>query len=61
VLGIVGGKSKIEFKPLPQDDPQQRQPDIDLARSTLDWSPRVALEDGLGETVRYFRRLINGN
>ncbi|MBZ9844605.1 UDP-glucuronic acid decarboxylase family protein [Mesorhizobium sp. CA5] len=61
VLSLVGGKSKIEFKPLPQDDPRQRQPDIGLARSTLDWSPRVALEDGLGEPVRYFRRLINGN
>jgi len=61
VLGIVGGKSKIEFKALPQDDPRQRQPDIGLARSILDWSPRVALEDGLGETVRYFRQLINGN
>lgn len=61
VLGIVGGRSRIEFKALPQDDPQQRQPDISLARSALDWSPRVALEDGLGETVRYFRRLINGN
>ncbi|TJV70973.1 MAG: SDR family oxidoreductase [Mesorhizobium sp.] len=59
VLGIVGGKSKIEFKPLPEDDPQQRQPDIGLARSALNWSPRVALEDGLGETVRYFRGLIN--
>ena len=59
VLGIVGGKSKIEFKPLPEDDPQQRQPDIGLARSALGWSPRVALEDGLGETVRYFRGLIN--
>ena len=59
VLGIVGGKSKIEFKPLPEDDPQQRQPDIGLARSALAWSPRVALEDGLGETVRYFRGLIN--
>ncbi|RAZ90567.1 SDR family NAD-dependent epimerase/dehydratase [Mesorhizobium hawassense] len=58
VLRIVGGTSRIEFKPLPQDDPQQRQPDISLARSALDWSPRVALEDGLGETVRYFRRLI---
>ncbi|TGQ08598.1 MULTISPECIES: UDP-glucuronic acid decarboxylase family protein [unclassified Mesorhizobium] len=59
VLGIVGGRSKIEFKPLPEDDPQQRQPDIGLARSALGWSPRVALEDGLGETVRYFRGLIN--
>lgn len=61
VLGIAGGKSKIEFKALPQDDPRQRQPDIGLARSMLDWSPRVALEDGLRETVRYFRRFINGN
>ncbi len=59
VLGIVGGTSRIEFKPLPQDDPQQRQPDISLARSALDWSPRVALKDGLDETVRYFRRIIN--
>ncbi len=61
VLGIVGGKSKIEFKALPQDDPRQRQPDIGLARSMLDWSPSVTLEDGLSETVRYFRRRINGN
>ncbi|MDG4877475.1 SDR family oxidoreductase [Mesorhizobium sp. WSM4935] len=61
VLGIAGGKSKIEFKALPQDDPRQRQPDIGLARSMLDWSPSVALEDGLRETARYFRRLINGN
>ncbi|TGR38751.1 NAD-dependent epimerase/dehydratase family protein, partial [Mesorhizobium sp. M8A.F.Ca.ET.198.01.1.1] len=48
VLGIVGGRSKIEFKPLPEDDPQQRQPDIGLARSALGWSPRVAPEDGPG-------------
>ena len=40
------------------DDPRQRQPDIALARSALDWEPKVALEDGLGETIRYFRDLL---
>ena len=57
VLAITGGKSRLSFKPLPQDDPKQRQPDISLAKSSLDWEPKVALEDGLRETVAYFRGL----
>ena len=55
VLKIVGGLSRLVYEPLPQDDPKQRCPDISLARARLDWSPKVPLEDGLKETVAYFR------
>ena len=58
VLKLVGGRSKLEFHPLPSDDPRQRQPDISLARAKLDWTPKVALEDGLKETIAYFRRTL---
>ena len=59
VLQLVGSKSKLVFMPLPVDDPKQRKPDITLARTKLDWTPKVNLEDGLKETVRYFRRLLS--
>lgn len=55
VLRLVGGPSRIAFMPLPQDDPKQRQPDISLAKERLGWQPTVILEDGLKETIRYFR------
>jgi UDP-glucuronate decarboxylase len=58
VLALTGSKSRIERKPLPQDDPRQRQPDIGQAKSKLGWQPQVPLEDGLKETVRYFRELL---
>ncbi len=58
VLTLVGSKSKLVFMPLPVDDPKQRQPDITLAKEKLDWSPKVNLEDGLKETVNYFRTLL---
>jgi UDP-glucuronate decarboxylase len=58
VISLTGSKSKIESKPLPQDDPRQRQPDIALAKSKLGWHPKVGLDDGLKETVRYFRALL---
>ena len=58
VLRLTGSKSEIVFRPLPQDDPAQRQPDISLAKKTLDWTPRVALEDGLKETIAYFRNRL---
>jgi UDP-glucuronate decarboxylase len=58
VLKIVGGASHLVFEPLPQNDPRQRCPDISLASEKLDWSPKVALEDGLKETVAYFRKLL---
>jgi UDP-glucuronate decarboxylase len=58
VLRTVGGDSKLVFRPLPADDPRQRQPDISLAKQELGWEPKVALEDGLKETVAYFRKLL---
>ena len=58
VLHMTGSRSKIAFKPLPPDDPVQRQPDIALARKTLSWEPTVALEDGLRETIDYFKRTL---
>src|SRR5258708_3207452 len=59
VIALTGSKSKIEFKPLPVDDPKQRCPDISLAKSLLKWEPTVALDDGLKKTIDYFRTLMN--
>jgi len=58
IVQIVGGKASLQFMPLPQDDPRQRQPDISLAKSALGWEPKVALDDGLKETVAYFRKRL---
>lgn len=55
---FTGTKSKIVFKPLPQDDPMQRRPDITLAREKLGWEISVALKDGLAKTVEYFRQRL---
>jgi UDP-glucuronate decarboxylase len=59
VIAMVGGKARIERRPLPQDDPTRRCPDITLARATLGWEPRVKLAQGLEKTVAYFRQLLN--
>ena len=59
VLKLVGSKSKLVRQPLPADDPKQRKPDITRARNTLGWEPKVQLEDGLGETIAYFRKLLS--
>lgn len=60
VKKLVGGKCRIVFKPLPQDDPKVRQPDITLAKSALGWSPKVQLDEGLRETIKYFKSLKKG-
>jgi UDP-glucuronate decarboxylase len=59
VIKHVGGKSKLAFHPLPQDDPKQRQPNISLVKEKLGWEPKVSLEDGLKETIAYFRRILD--
>lgn len=55
ILKLTGSKSRIVYKPLPLDDPKQRQPNIDLAKAKLDWAPKVSLYDGLKETIIYFK------
>ena len=55
IIRITGSKSKIEYKPLPVDDPKQRRPDISRARKLLDWEPKVKLEEGLKKSIEYFR------
>lgn len=57
VIELTGSKSKIVLKPLPSDDPRQRQPDITLAKEKLGWEPRVQLEEGLQMTIAYFKSL----
>jgi len=57
VIKLTRSGSKIIYKPLPSDDPIQRQPNIKLARSKFKWEPKVKLEDGLKETIKYFRKL----
>lgn len=54
---LTGSESKLVFKPLPEDDPLQRQPDITRAKSLLDWEPKIELEQGLMETIEYFRSI----
>jgi UDP-glucuronate decarboxylase len=61
ILRLTGSDSALVFKPLPEDDPRQRQPDIGLAKEKLDWKPECELEDGLLQTIAYFdSQLSNG-
>lgn len=60
VIELTGSKSKLVFKPLPQDDPRQRKPDITLAKKVLGWEPKVPLEEGLKKTIEYFDKLLKG-
>jgi UDP-glucuronate decarboxylase len=56
VLALTGTSSKLSFKPLPQDDPKQRQPDLTATKQQLDWQPTIELEEGLRHTIEYFRK-----
>ncbi len=57
IINLTNSKSTIVFKPLPQDDPHQRKPDISLAKKELSWQPVVSLDEGLKKTIKYFREL----
>ena len=59
IRDMTDSKSTIDYKPLPEDDPKVRQPDIGLARELLGWSPEVSLEDGLAKTIEYFRTKLS--
>lgn len=61
VIELTGSKSKLESRPLPQDDPRQRQPDITLAREKLGWEPKTQLREGLSKTIAYFDGLLKRN
>jgi UDP-glucuronate decarboxylase len=58
IKGLTGSRSRLVFKPLPEDDPKRRQPDITLAKEELGWAPRISLEEGLGRTVEHFERVL---
>ena len=60
ILEMTGSRSKIVHKPLPTDDPKQRQPDIGLAKGVLGWEPQVPLEKGLEKTIAYFEGILGG-
>lgn len=58
VIAKIGGASRIEYRPLPGDDPKQRRPDITLAKKVLNWEPKIQLDEGLDRTIEYFRALV---
>ena len=60
VIRLTGSRSQIVFRPLPQDDPLQRCPDIGMAQRILNWQPRTQLDEGLMQTIAYFGRLLGG-
>ncbi len=59
IIAMTGARTGIDYKPLPQDDPLRRQPDISFAKNTLGWEPKVPLEQGLDKTIAYFRRILS--
>ena len=60
VIELTGSRSKLNFQPLPEDDPKQRKPEIDLAREKLDWQPSITLNEGLPRTIEYFDAYLKG-
>jgi UDP-glucuronate decarboxylase len=59
IIDLTGSRSRIVYKPLPADDPQQRQPDITLAKQMLDWTPKVSVDEGLKQTIDYFSSILS--
>lgn len=59
VIDLTGSSAKIVYKPLPQDDPVRRRPDINLAKEKLGWEPLIQLEEGLKKTIKYFEELVS--
>jgi UDP-glucuronate decarboxylase len=59
VLDLVGSRSRVVRRPLPENDPKQRQPDISRAQELLNWRPHIALKEGLIKTIAYFERLLS--
>ena len=59
IIKLTNSKSKIIYKPLPEDDPKQRQPNIELANKELNWEPKIQLDEGLKRTINYFKRLLS--
>jgi dTDP-glucose 4,6-dehydratase len=60
IIRMTGSRSQLVYRPLPEDDPKVRRPDITKARTLLGWEPKVSLEDGLTKTIEYFRRKVLG-
>jgi len=59
IIKLSDSKSNIIYKPLPEDDPRRRQPDIELAKKELKWEPKIQLNEGLKKTINYFERLLS--
>ena len=60
IIRITGTKSAVDYKPLPVDDPKVRQPDITRAKNILGWEPRVEFEEGIKQTIDYFKESLKG-
>ena len=58
IIRLTGSGSTLDYKPLPEDDPQQRRPDISMAKKLLEWEPTVQLNDGLRKTIQYFAGML---
>jgi UDP-glucuronate decarboxylase len=61
VVDLIGSRSSVVYRPLPEDDPRQRRPDIGLAQKLLHWEPRVQLREGLLKTIDYFQQLLEAD
>ena len=59
VIELTGSHSQVTYQPLPEDDPVQRQPNIDKARKELDWEPQIQLKEGLEQVINYFRQELS--